>query len=426
MYDSKWSDTLPIPDLPVGALLPPPTPNLTLQGFRFEIAPQQPSDGWVCRSLCGLFIETFIFVLPADGMDKLKQDQIISRCTLEMEEDEQRGLLHLQEEQLRACIDSKASRRRLAWHFGVHSDRCAPLPLLLRVPAEVLCHVLLLVHADATGLALLFWTCKSFALALLSVDAFRGTTASGEQCLHVVRLMNLPILHCLVRLLYGPYQSHAQYRPLVPLRSIPIPRWLHRKLCRSCAWPGLEDVAAMIWRPLLDTLLALHDPPLSQAELTQALDTLHDCICAGMDEGDIYFWTGFDIEADFVPLEEFLDRTRCANSHGGCCMGKAFGLSNTPFRRRHCALRCVTCPLSANVLPEVHLGGEIPEASCLVDPNIREICAKAASITSMQDRCLYLKIMREEEVLLFLLVSIPWTLGEPHAVVYQAVFDVGT
>ena len=70
--------------------------------------------------------------------------------------------------------------QRLAWHLGVHSNLCAPSPLLLQLPAEGLCHVLLLVLADTTELTLLFWTCKSFALALLSTDAFQGTTNSEE------------------------------------------------------------------------------------------------------------------------------------------------------------------------------------------------------------------------------------------------------
>ena len=371
----------------------------------------------LCASLtdiCGLLIESFIFVPPADGMGE-------SRA--EWEEDEQRLLLQLQEEQHRARINSKASRQHLAWRFGVHSDRCAPLPPLLRLPAEVLCHVLLSVYADATGLASLFWTCRSFALAVLSADAFQGTTASEEQCLHVARLMNLPIRESPSPDLFImglPVRPNHRYCSVAPLRSIPIPQWLHTKLRRPSVWPAprtrLTDVAPVAWRPLLDTLLALPEPPLSQAELAQTLEALHICIHKGMGVGVV--GSNFHIEAALVPLQEFLLGTRCARSHGGCCMGKVFSLFG------------FECPLFAlyNVTCSLH-GVQICEGSCMVDPNMGDICAKAASITSMHDNCLYVKITRvtmgeRRQVLLFLLVSIPWTLGEPHAVVYQAVIEV--
>ena len=287
---------------------------------------------------------------------------------------------------------------------------------------------------------MLFWTCKSFALAVLSMDAFQGATNSEEQGLHVPLLMNLPIFQCpardLIVLTNGErrftYQTHGYYLPQGPLRSIPIPRWLHLKLCRPTLPRCFTDVPPVAWRPLLGALLALRQPPLSQAEVNQALDALHRCIRAGFDDlGD-----GFDIQADLVPLWEFLDHTRCANSRRGSCMGKVFGLSTSGYAPQFeynghpCNLNNVSCPLSADVLPAYGFGpatGDVCEASCMVDPNMGDICTKAASITSMQDNCLYLKITREDsgEVLLFLLVSIPWTLGEPRAVVYQAVFAVG-
>ena len=366
-------------------------------------------------------MQSFIFVPPTDGM---------ADSTAEWEEDEQRALLQFQEEQHRARINSKASRQHLARLFGVHSDRCAPLPPLLRLPAEVLCHMLLSVYADATGLASLFWTCRSFALAVLSADAFQGTTASEEQCLHVARLMNLPIHEPSIppQIIKGdPLDWSYWYHPLVPLRSIPIPQWLHTKLHRPSVWPAprtcLTDIAPVAWRPLLDTLLALHEPPLSQAELAQTLEALHICIHEGMRPSDVAMdGTGpcshFNIQAALVPLQEFLPGTRCARSHGGCCIRKVFSLFEFKGRR----FPSTACSLA----------GVCDLPSCMVHPNMGDICAKAASITSMYDYCFYVSIERvmrvtmgyPRQALLFLLVSIPWTLGEPHAVVYQAVIDV--
>ena len=341
---------------------------------------------------------------------------------VEWEEAEQRLLLEIREEQHRARINSKASQQHLACHFGVHSDRCAPLPPLLRLPAEVLCHVLS-VYVDAIGLASLFWTCRSFALAVLSADAFQGTTASEEQCLHVARLMNLPIREpSNPHFLYCPLEfPNKRHRPLVPLRSIPIPQWLHTRLRRPSPWPTrplrLDDVPSVLaWRPLLDTLLALREPPLSQKELAKALKALHICIR----DGDDLVVRRHHFEADFVPLQEFLRRSRCRcpSSHGGCCMGKVFSLFR--FRTHWFVGHREPCSLSPR---------EIPSEGCMVDHNMRDICAKAASITSMHNNCLCVKVMRPPkgyplQILLFLLVSIPWTLGEPHAVVYQAVMDV--
>mmetsp|Transcript_102743 Transcript_102743/g.174122 ORF Transcript_102743/g.174122 Transcript_102743/m.174122 type:complete len:134 (-) Transcript_102743:1381-1782(-) len=113
-------------------------------------------------------------------------------------------------------------------------------------------------------------------------------------------------------------------------------------------------------------------------------------------------------------------------------MGKIFALSTRgrglefEYKGCFCTRDKVSCPLSADILPEYGFRpatDDVCDASCMVDPNMGDICTKAAGITSMQDNCLYLKVTRQDES--FLLVSMPWTLGEARPVVYQAVFEAG-